>query len=78
MITLLNKIISVIINPLITIVLGLAVIYFLFMAFRFIREGDNSENRTQNANGMLWGLIGIAIMVSTYGIINFLLGVIGQ
>ena len=76
MITLLNKIITVIVNPLITIVLSLAIIYFLVMAFRFIRE-DSVEKRKINAEGLLWGLIGIAIMVSTYGIINFLLNVIG-
>ncbi len=77
MIALLNKIITVIINPLIAIVLGLAVIYLLVMVFRFIREGDNAEKRQGNAAGIVWGIIGIAIMVSTYGIINFLLNVMG-
>lgn len=75
---LLNKILENIVNPVISLLIGLAVIYFLWGVFEFIRNADSSEERKKGGLNMLWGAIGLFIMVTAYGIINLILGTMGK
>ncbi|MDO8572699.1 MAG: hypothetical protein Q7S11_02900 [bacterium] len=68
--TLIDKIGKNILDPLIVLLFGFAVIYFLWGAFEFIRDYDSPEARRTGAQHMLWGIIGMFIMVSAFGIMN--------
>jgi len=61
-----------ILTPLVWIFFGLATIYFLWGVFEFIRDYDNPEARGKGAQHMLWGVIGMFIMFSAFGIMNLI------
>lgn len=75
---LLQNILSNIVNPIVTLMVGIAVIYFLWGVFQFIRNADSSDERKKGGMNMLWGAIGLFIMVTAYGIVNLILGTIGK
>ncbi len=68
----LNKVNAVIINPILQVVFTLAVIYFIISVIRLINADANSKAKAKDA--VVWSLVGMFIMVSVYGIINFILG----
>lgn len=70
---LLYNIEQVILNPLIFLIAGLGLLIFLYGVFEFIKSADNPEERKKGQEHMLWGIIGLAIMFSAYGIIYFIL-----
>ena len=62
-----------ILNPIIYLIFGFALILFLYGVFQFIMKSDDSDERKKGGQHMLWGIVGMAIMLSAYGIINFIL-----
>jgi len=69
---LISKIGVNILTPLVWVFFGLATIYFLWGVFEFIRDYDNPEARGKGAQHMLWGVIGMFIMFSAFGIMNLI------
>jgi len=67
-----DKIISEIINPLITILMVLATVMFLWGVMQMITSSDNEEKRSQGKKHIMWGIVGLFIMVSVWGIIQIL------
>ena len=67
---------SEIVNPLITLLFALAVVYFLYGVFEFISNQENEENKTTGKSHMLWGVIGITIMMGVWAILNMILSTI--
>lgn len=53
-------------------ILALAVVYFLWNVFKFIMAAGDEEARKEGLNGIIYGIIGIFVMVSLWGIIGFL------
>ena len=64
---------SEIINPIISFLFALAIIYFLYGVFQFIANQDNEESKTTGKAHMLWGIVGITIMLGVWTILNVLL-----
>ena len=62
-----------ILSPIIYLLFGLALLLFLYGVFEFIKKSDDPDERKKGGQHMLWGIIGMAIMFSAYGIINFIL-----
>jgi len=61
------------INLLIGIVAALALIYFFWGLAKFIlHAGGDDEARVAGKQVMLWGIIALFVMVSIWGIVNFL------
>jgi hypothetical protein len=56
--------------PIVTFLFALAVIYFLYGVFEFVLGLDNEEKRKAGQKHMLWGIIGLFIMVSVGGIMS--------
>ena len=59
---------------LIPLLVGLAVVYFLYGVLTYVRAGADETKRTEGRNMMIFGIIAIAVMVSVWGLVNFLLG----
>jgi len=59
-----------IINPLIILLFGFALILFLWGGFKFIRDAGSEDGRTLGKKSFIWGIIGMVIMVSVYGILR--------
>ncbi len=69
----LNKVIDQIINPLILFLFALAVVYFLYGVFDFLSNQENEEKATAGKSHMMWGIIGITIMLGVYGILHLIM-----
>lgn len=65
---------DVIIEPLIWLIFTIATLYFLFGLVKFILSRDNQTERKKGQSHMFWGIVGMAIMVSAWGIINLIIG----
>lgn len=76
--SLMNSITDVIINPLIIFVFVLALVLFLYGVLKYLLNPDNEEVRKTSRSHMLWGIIGMVIMVSVFGIMNLILNTIGE
>lgn len=67
------KVAQVILNPIIQVLFAVALVYFLWGVFEYIRQPDSSDAKSKGVQHIFWGLIGLAIMVSVFGIINIAL-----
>src|SRR4051812_25601670 len=75
--TVLYKIYDNILNPLIELAFIVALVVFLFGVMEFIRGAANEEKRTKGKQHMLWGIIGLFIMMGVFGIITILTDTLG-
>lgn len=62
-----------IINPLILFLFALALVYFLYGLIEFIANGANDEKKTTGKSHMLWGIVGLTIMMGVWAILNIIL-----
>ena len=67
------KVDALIVNPLIKLLFALAIVYFLWGVFEFMSNQDNEEKKTSGKKHMLWGIIGITIMVGVWTLLNIVL-----
>lgn len=67
----------VILNPLIILLFGIALIVFLYGVFEYVRGGTSEDSRSKGAQHMIWGIFGLFIMVSALGLVNFIANSIG-
>jgi hypothetical protein len=66
-----------IVNPFITLLIALAAVYFLWGMAQFVMNSSDAGSREEGKRKIIWGLVGLAIMVSVYGILNIVLGTFG-
>ena len=58
-------------NLLVPLLIGVAVVYFIWQVFNYTIAGD--EEKKKNAKtGIIWGIVGIFIMVSIWGLVGIL------
>ena len=69
--------ISALLGRLPALLIAVAVVYFLWGVVNFVSAGDNEDKRASGRKSMIWGLVGIAVMVSLWGIITLLQTVFG-
>jgi hypothetical protein len=68
--TVYNTIIIGILQPLIKLLIALSIVFFIWGVFKFmIAEGDKREEGRQF---MFWGVVGIFVMVSVWGLVAIL------
>jgi len=75
----LNRVNELILNPLILLAFGVSLVYFVYGVIKFLStdSADKGTTRAESRNSILWGLIGMAIMFSVYGIIRVVLATFG-
>jgi len=75
--SLLQNILTNIVNPVIYLIAALAVVYFVWGVMVFVQNADNADKRAEGYQHMIWGIVGLFIMVSAKGIINMILSSMG-
>ncbi|MFC1802244.1 hypothetical protein ACFLY7_02275 [Patescibacteria group bacterium] len=75
--SLITKINTNIINPIIAFLFVFATAIFLWGIFEYVWGADNEEARKTGQQHMVWGVIGLFIMVGVVGLINLILGTFG-
>lgn len=63
-------------NGVIPIIIVVAVLYFLVAVFRYISEKD-SKKQLEHRQTIIWGLIGLFVLVSVWGIVEILSNILG-
>lgn len=88
--TLIYRISDYILNPIIKIGFVVAVLYFMWGLVEYIMDRNSGhiwqtsvfdkDNKmtTRGADKIIWGLVGLFIMVSAFGIMNLLAGLVGS
>ena len=71
--TFIGKISTEVLDPIIAILFALATLYFFYNVARYIWNPDNEEMREEGKTGMLYGIIGLFIMVAVFGILSFII-----
>ncbi len=62
---------------LVYIVMALALVFFLWGVVRYITAGDSEEGRRDARNTMLYGVIGLFVMTSVWGLVNLVGSIVG-
>jgi len=74
---LMSGIVTEIINPIIGVLFALALLYFLYGLVTFIANADNVSKKGEAQSHMIWGLVGLVVMVSAWAIIQISLNTVG-
>ena len=73
----LNLINRIILNPLILLAFAVASIVFFWGVLQFIASETSDDNREKGKRKIFWGLFGMFIMISAYGLIRLITGTFG-
>ena len=65
------------INQSIGLLLGVATLIFLVGVIQYVISGGDEKKATAAKNYMLWGIIGLVVMVAAWGIVNLIVGTLG-
>ncbi len=68
---------NAIINPLLLLLIAAATVYFLWGLTLFLANSEESTERAEGKRKIVWGLVGLFIMVSVFGLIRLVLATFG-
>lgn len=74
---LLNKVNRFILNPLIALLFAVALVVFLWGIVKLIRGADDPKVREEGKKNIMYGILGMFIMIAVYGIIAFIISNLG-
>ncbi len=74
---LLSKIESAILFPLMTLLTAVAVFVFLWGVYEYVLHADEDSAREQGRMHMLYGIIGLVVILSAYAILKIAAGTFG-
>ena len=60
----------------VVILISLAVVYFIWNVFGYIRSA-NDDDKKAHAASMVWGVVGLAVIVSVWGLVTLLQSTFG-
>ena len=75
--SLLTSLRDAILDPLLLLMTAIALVYFLWGAFQYVYGASSGEVQDEGRRHMLYGIIGMLIMISAYAIINIAAGTFG-
>lgn len=67
-----NKIVTKILNPVEGFLIVLATLFFLWGVVDFVAGASNEDRRTKGKRHMIWGILGLVIILGARGIIEIL------
>lgn len=70
---LIDKIVTIIVDPLILLIFSAGFVVFLWGLVEFMRNVESESARETGKQHMLWGLIGMFIMIAVQGILSIAL-----
>ena len=66
-----------ILNPFILLISSAAVLYFVWGMLKFVKGFDDDTSREDGKRHMIWGVVGMSIMLLVYVIINLIARTVG-
>lgn len=64
-------------NSVIPLFFALAVVMFIWGVVQYVINGDDEAKKTKGKQFMIWGIVGLAVMVSIWGLVNILTNTFG-
>ena len=74
--TLVNNITKFILMPLVYGMFGIATLVFMWGVFNFVGSADDAEARGKGAQQMLWGILGMVVMLGAVALKNIIEGTV--
>jgi len=59
-------------SSIIPLLISVALIVFIIGVVRFIANGDNEEKRKEGRQFIIWGIVGLFVIVSVWGLVSVL------
>jgi len=72
-----NRINEVILFPLIALLMAVAFLLFLYGAFEYVKNSNNEAARETGRNHLVYGVIGMLVMLSAMAILGIAAGTFG-
>lgn len=69
--------VAFLVQKIVPILIGIALIVFLWGVFRFIRSSGEETAREEGKQFMFWGLVGLFVMVSVWALVGVLSASLG-
>jgi len=66
-----NTLINTLAQPLIPIMVGIALLLFIWGVIQFIGSSGNAEKAQSGRQFMLWGVVALFVMVAVWGLVQF-------
>lgn len=76
-ITFMGKVMTELINPITGVIFAAALVYFLYGLMIFLFGAGEESVRTEGKRHMLWGVVGMLVMVSVFSILGLVLHTFG-
>jgi hypothetical protein len=73
----LDKVDSLVLNPIILLLFAVATVYFIYGVIKYLSLDPSDSKKGEARSAIIWGLVGMIIMFSVYGIISFVLSTFG-
>ena len=70
--TIIGRFSDQVINPILFALVAAGVVYFFWNIVRMIYKYDDTTALEEGKRNLIWGTIGVAVMVSAIGLINFI------
>lgn len=72
-----NNIINLVLNPLVALSIGVALLLFMWGIVKYVTAGGDSGKRGEGATMMTYGVIALFVMVAVWGLVNVVANTIG-
>src|SRR3989344_9617250 len=73
----LNFFTCLLLDSVVPLLITLAIVVFIYGVIRYIANANDSAKREEGRNFMIWGIIGIFVIVSIWGLVKLLAGTFG-
>lgn len=70
---LIDRFVDVIIDPLLALLFAVALVYFMWGLIVFLANSDDETKRSEGRRHMLWGIVGMFVMIAASAIIEIIL-----
>jgi uncharacterized membrane protein YidH (DUF202 family) len=67
-----DRIVQYIIDPIIILLVAVSVVVFVWGIIEFVSGAESSDRREAGKSHLIWGIVGLTIIVSTFAIIRVL------
>lgn len=59
-------------NTVIPVLFAVAIVYFIYGVVKFVMAAGDEEKVKEGKSAMIWGIIGLVVIISVFGLITFL------
>ncbi len=73
----LSNVVTELFSPLYQAAVGVAILYFLYGVAKYVLDLNNPEKQTFGRSHLLWGMVGLFIILSVGGILSALNNALG-